>query len=109
LSGAAVFIPSLIASHGTSRTSRDGTLSVSQLRGVHVVRLPEKLIRRPAVLDRTGLASATLDRLVASGGFPVPVRTSPATVAWRQSEVEKWIWTRPRAVRGSINQPEVSQ
>jgi prophage regulatory protein len=74
-----------------------------------MVRPPEKLIRRPTVLDRTGLASATLDRLVASGGFPIPVRTSPATVAWLQSEVSKWIRTRPRAARGSVNQSEVSQ
>ncbi|RKR44577.1 AlpA family transcriptional regulator [Paraburkholderia sp. BL17N1] len=71
--------------------------------------LPEKLIRRPVVLDRTGLASTTLDRLIASGGFPVPVRTSPATIAWRQSEVSKWIKTRPRAERGSVIQPEISQ
>ncbi|WP_433704612.1 helix-turn-helix transcriptional regulator [Paraburkholderia sacchari] len=70
---------------------------------------PEKLIRRPAVLDRTGLASTTLDRLIASGGFPVPVRTSPATIAWRQSEVSKWIKTRPRAACGSVGQPEVSK
>ncbi|MEW9581402.1 helix-turn-helix transcriptional regulator [Paraburkholderia sp. DGU8] len=74
-----------------------------------MARPPEKLIRRPAVLDRTGLASATLDRLVASGGFHVPVRTSLATIAWRQSEVSKWIRTRPRAARGSVVQPEVSQ
>ncbi|MGF6608797.1 prophage regulatory protein [Paraburkholderia sp. WSM4175] len=74
-----------------------------------MARPPEKLIRRPAVLNLTGLASATLDRLIASGGFPVPIRTSPATIAWRQSEVSNWIRTRPRAVRGSINQPVVYQ
>lgn len=84
-------------------------LLVSQLIGFAMAHPPEKLIRRPAMLDRTGLASTTLERLIASGGFRVPVRTSPATIAWRQSEVSKWINTRPRAACGPVNQSEVSQ
>lgn len=82
---------------------------MSQLIGFAMAQPHEKLIRRPAVLDRTGLASTTLDRLIASGGFPAPVRTSPATVAWRESELSKWIKTRPRAERGSVAQPEIHQ
>ncbi|WP_409021180.1 helix-turn-helix transcriptional regulator [Caballeronia sp. LZ032] len=61
----------------------------------------ESLIRRPAVLEITSLASSTLERLLATGDFPAAVRISPGTVAWRQTEVQQWIKSRPRVGRGN--------
>lgn len=61
--------------------------------------MKESLIRRPAVLGVTALTSSVLDRLLAAGQFPASVRLSPGTVAWRHSEVQQWIKSRPRAAQ----------
>ncbi|WP_350029674.1 AlpA family phage regulatory protein [Caballeronia sp. ATUFL_M2_KS44] len=60
----------------------------------------ESLIRRPAVLQTTSLASSTLERLLVAGEFPAAVRVSRGTVAWRQTEVQQWIRSRRRVGRG---------
>lgn len=55
-----------------------------------------RLLRLPEVLSLTGLSRATLERLILAGDFPMPVRPTPCTRAWRSDEVAAWIDARPR-------------
>jgi prophage regulatory protein len=68
----------------------------------------DKLLRREAVIALTALSPATFTRIVAAGEFPQPVRPSPRTVAWRETEVMDWIKTLPRVVRGAQTANEVN-
>ena len=58
----------------------------------------ERMIRLPEIREITGLSNATIWRRVKSGDFPAPVRLgSMATrsIGWRESEVKRWLDTRP--------------
>ena len=55
-----------------------------------------KILRIRDVTISTGLSRTTLWRLERRGDFPRHVRLSPNTTGWIESEVEKWISTRPR-------------
>lgn len=55
---------------------------------------PDKLIRLPAVEDRTGLRKSTVYAGVRAGTFPAPVRLSARAVAWRESDIDRWISAR---------------
>jgi len=51
-----------------------------------------KLLRKPAVLGRTGLTNSTLYRLMAGGRFPRPVKIAGTRlVAWASDDVAGWI------------------
>jgi len=47
-----------------------------------------RLLRLPAVLDRTGLSRSTL---YATADFPKSVKVGQRAVAWPEDEVEAWI------------------
>lgn len=51
----------------------------------------DKILRLPAVLDRTGLSRATLYRKVADGTFPKQVRIAKRCCGWREAEIAIWI------------------
>ena len=57
----------------------------------------EILLRKPAVMNRTGLANSTLYYLISRGVFPSPVKLGARSVAWKQSEIEQWINSRERS------------
>ena len=44
-----------------------------------------------AVCERISLSRATLDRLVAAGLFPKPLRLTPHRLAYKASDVEAWM------------------
>ena len=50
-----------------------------------------KLLRFPAVRDRTGLSRSTIWRLERDGDFPKHRRISANVVAWVEEEVMGWI------------------
>ncbi len=58
----------------------------------------DRLIRRPEVQRLTGLSRSSLYEMIAAGKFPAPVRIGPRAVAWRESEIHKWIEARPPAL-----------
>lgn len=65
------------------------TLRVAQRRDR---RLPSlKLLRFPAVRERTGLSRSTIWRLERHGAFPRHRRISANAVAWVEEEVVSWI------------------
>lgn len=53
--------------------------------------VPPKLLRFPAVRERTGLSRTTIWRLERRGGFPRHRRISTNAVAWVEGEVTDWI------------------
>jgi len=56
-----------------------------------------RLLRRFDVENLTGLARSTIYAAIAEGKFPAPVKIGPRAVAWRESDVRKWIEERPSA------------
>jgi prophage regulatory protein len=57
---------------------------------------PKRLIRRPVVIDRTGLQTTQIYDLIAVDKFPAPVPIGARAVAWVESEVDAWIEARIR-------------
>ena len=58
----------------------------------------ERILRIPEVVQVTGLSRTTIWRRVKSGDFPAPVRLgnlATRSVGWRESEIRKWIESRP--------------
>jgi prophage regulatory protein len=53
-----------------------------------------KLLRFPAVRERTGLSRSTIWRLEREGDFPKHRRISANAVAWVEDEVLRWIQSR---------------
>lgn len=50
-----------------------------------------RLIPRTEVKRLTSLSSTTIWRLMRQQKFPAPVELSPGRVAWRESEIRRWI------------------
>jgi prophage regulatory protein len=50
-----------------------------------------RLLRFPAVRERTGLSRSTIWRLERRGEFPKHHRISPNVVAWVEQDVAEWI------------------
>lgn len=52
---------------------------------------PEKILRLPAVMEITGLARATIYKLMAANRFPAAVPLAPGcrAVGWRAGDIAK--------------------
>lgn len=50
-----------------------------------------RLVRLPEVKDRTGLSRTSIYRKMEAGEFPLAVKLSTNAVAWRETELERWI------------------
>ena len=53
--------------------------------------MPNRIIRLPTVLDRTGLSRSTLYRKIGEGSFPSQLRISVHGAGWNEAEVERWV------------------
>lgn len=51
---------------------------------------PDRFLRLPEVLSRTGLTRSTLYRRIETGRFPRQVAISERCAAWRESAIEEW-------------------
>ena len=56
-----------------------------------------RLLRLREVLALCGLSRSTLYRQMGEGAFPRPLRVGVRAVRWRESEIEDWLVSRPRA------------
>jgi prophage regulatory protein len=63
-------------------------------RGADASRVLPRLLRFPAVRERTGLSRSTIWRLERRGEFPRHHRISPNVVAWSEEDVHRWIEAR---------------
>jgi prophage regulatory protein len=52
---------------------------------------PVQILRRPAVVVRTGLPTRSIYRLMQRGAFPRPVPISALSVGWLAHEIDEWI------------------
>lgn len=59
--------------------------------------MPDKIFRRPAVQDLTGLSRSTLYQMIAEGRFPAPVRLGSRAVGWREADLKAWLESREAA------------
>lgn len=55
---------------------------------------PERHLRRPAVLEITGLSTTTIYDLMAKGEFPRPIKLTGRAVAWPESKIADWLESR---------------
>lgn len=65
---------------------------------------PEALLRLRSVMQMTGISRTEIYRRMDAGTFPRPVQIGAQTVAWRQSDIQRWIEalpTRPEKVTSS--------
>ena len=53
--------------------------------------MAEKLLRRAAVIEKTGLSTVDIYAGMKAGTFPVSVPIGVRTVGWVESEIEAWI------------------
>ena len=52
---------------------------------------PDRILRLPAVLDRTGLSRSTLYRKINDGTFPRQIAISVRCAGWREKEIDDWL------------------
>lgn len=52
---------------------------------------PMRMLRMPAVIQRTGLSRSTIYALAATGKFPRQIKISKSAAAWLASEVDAYL------------------
>jgi prophage regulatory protein len=50
-----------------------------------------RLLTPKAVCERTSLSRSSLDRLVAAGEFPAPIRITERRLAYSLAQIEAWM------------------
>ncbi len=58
---------------------------------------PDRLLRRPEVMQLVGVSRATIDRLERARDFPKRVQISKNAVGWHEREMLAWKASRPQA------------
>lgn len=53
-----------------------------------------KILRRKAVVEKTGLSKSTIYEAIDLDKFPKPVRLTERTVGWLESDIDEWIKSR---------------
>lgn len=76
--------------HGAAPKPHDGRATANPPK-------PGKLIRLPAVEERSGLKKSSIYAGGKAGTFPLPVRLSARAVAWLESDIDRWISERIKA------------
>ena len=56
--------------------------------------MPERILRRPEVEERTGLKRSSLYSAIKNGEFPAPIKISERSVGWTESSINDWIESR---------------
>ena len=57
----------------------------------------DPILRMSDVVEVTCLSRATINRRRATGQFPKPLKLGKQNIGWRQSEIEDWLASLPRA------------
>ena len=82
----------------SGQASRASATAAASGQDASATRWPLKLLRFPAVRERTGLSRSTIWRLERRGEFPKHHRIAPNVVAWVEEDVTNWIERRTSAV-----------
>ena len=54
----------------------------------------KRVLRLPAVMERTGLSKASIYRLIHEDDFPSAIRLGSRAVGWPAQRIEEWIDSR---------------
>lgn len=52
---------------------------------------PDRILRLPSVIERTGLSRSTVYRKIQERTFPKPLKISERCIGWRESDVVTWL------------------
>ena len=52
---------------------------------------PDRILRLPAVLDRTGLSRSTMYRKMQAGSFPKNLQLGARCAGWHESAINAWV------------------
>lgn len=66
----------------------------------------KRILRLPAVVDRTGLARSTIYLRMRNQSFPAAVNLGGRAVGWFESEINDWLELRAQSSRHSAEQRE---
>jgi prophage regulatory protein len=61
--------------------------------------MSDKILRKRAVLEKTGLSNSTLYDRISKELFPKPISLGGRAVGWLQTELEAWIAEQVRKSR----------
>lgn len=64
------------------------------VRGLHqfgAVQMTTQFLSPKAVCSKTSLSRPTIERLIAEGRFPTPIRITPYRLAFRADVIEQWM------------------
>ncbi len=75
--------------------------SRQSLQPVHVLHVPEALLKVQTVIAVTGLSESTIRRKVAGGQFPAPVKDGTRCTRWVAGQVSDWL--RARGEQGRVS------
>jgi prophage regulatory protein len=56
----------------------------------------KKFVRVAEVINIVALGRTTINRMIATGTFPQPVKLTDHRVAWHLHEIHAWMSSRPR-------------
>lgn len=56
--------------------------------------MPERILRLPDVLKRTGLGRSTIYAMISRGEFPRNLSLSKRATGWREADIEEWLASR---------------
>ncbi len=56
----------------------------------------EMLLTRRQVEEKCGISTSSIYRLLAAKQFPEPIRISARGIRWPESELQRWLESRPR-------------
>ena len=62
----------------------------------------DSLLRLPRVKMTSGLSRSSIYENIKNGTFPTPIKIGKRAVAWRESDIQKWLNSRPLV---SLNRP----
>jgi len=64
--------------------------------------ISEKVLRLPAVQEKTGKSRSSIYLAIANGAFPNPIKLGQRSVGWTESSINAWIEQRVKQ-----SQPEL--
>lgn len=63
------------------------------------------LVLRPEVSALVGLSRTSLYRMIRAHEFPAPIQVGKRRIAWRQSDLDAWLESRPTGTRSTGTRP----
>jgi prophage regulatory protein len=58
---------------------------------LQAAQIPDALLKQPTVSAVTGLSASTINRKVAAGEFPQPIKLGKRCTRWRAGAVTAWL------------------